>query len=115
MSLRTRLIAGLLVLAALGLVLLAGVTYAEQRHFLINRLDDQLELAVQPRPPRVMPGAGFGYAPPADVDGDGDGHGPNGPGGPAAGTWSIVRSASGGDRATCFSSYESTTAPTLPA
>ena len=32
MSLRARLIAGLLVLAALGLVLLAGVTYAEQRH-----------------------------------------------------------------------------------
>ena len=37
MSLRTRLIAGLLALAAVGLVLLAGVTYAEQRHFLMSR------------------------------------------------------------------------------
>ena len=32
MSLRTRLIAGLLALATVGLLLLAGVTYAEQRH-----------------------------------------------------------------------------------
>jgi len=33
-SLRARLIAGLLALAAVGLLVLAGVTYAEQRRFL---------------------------------------------------------------------------------
>ena len=36
MSLRARLVAGLLVLAAVGLSLLAGVTYAEQRSFLLS-------------------------------------------------------------------------------
>ena len=47
MSLRTRLIAGLLALAAVGLLLLAGVTYAEQRHFLLSRVDDQAKQAAQ--------------------------------------------------------------------
>jgi len=44
-SLRARLIAGLLVLAAAGLVLLAGITYAEQRAFLLSRVDQQARSA----------------------------------------------------------------------
>ncbi|HEX4690181.1 MAG TPA: HAMP domain-containing sensor histidine kinase [Solirubrobacteraceae bacterium] len=46
MSLRARLIAGLLVLAAVGLVVLAGVTYAEQRSFMLQRIDQQAATAV---------------------------------------------------------------------
>lgn len=46
MSLRARLVAGLLVLSALGLVLLAGITYAEQRSFLLERADEQARAAI---------------------------------------------------------------------
>jgi two-component system OmpR family sensor kinase len=46
MSLRARLIAGLLVLATVGLVLLGGVTYAEQRSFLLQRIDQQAATAI---------------------------------------------------------------------
>jgi two-component system OmpR family sensor kinase len=45
MSLRARLIAGLLVVAAAGLVLLASITYAEQRSFLLDRTDQQAAAA----------------------------------------------------------------------
>ena len=45
-SLRARLIAVLLVVAAAGLLVLAGVTYAEQRSFLLSRTDQQLESAL---------------------------------------------------------------------
>jgi two-component system OmpR family sensor kinase len=41
-SLRARLLAGLLVLAAAGLVTLAAVTYAEQRSFLYQRVEQQV-------------------------------------------------------------------------
>jgi two-component system, OmpR family, sensor kinase len=44
-SLRARLIAGLLALAAVGLLVLAGVTYAEQRRFLYDRVDQQARAA----------------------------------------------------------------------
>ena len=115
MSLRTRLIAGLLALAAIGLVLLAGVTYAEQRHFLISRVDDQARDAagwVKAGGPRPL--GGYGARPGFDPDGDGD-RGGGGPGGPAAGTWLIVRS-SEGDTPRCLGCYEGSTAtaPTLP-
>src|SRR3954452_23216290 len=46
MSLRARLIVGLLALAAVGLLALAAVTYAEQRNFLYDRVDDQTKAAV---------------------------------------------------------------------
>lgn len=116
MSLRTRLVAGLLVLAALGLVLLAGVTYAEQRHFLMQRVDDQLEMSAQRRPQGVFGGpGGLGYGQQAPPVGDNDKDDGHRPGGPAAGTWWITRPASGSDTATCVSCYSSTTAPTLPA
>ena len=48
MSLRTRLVAGLLALAAIGLLLLGGITYAEQRSFLLERVDQQARAAVFP-------------------------------------------------------------------
>jgi two-component system, OmpR family, sensor kinase len=44
-SLRARLIAGLLVVTAVGLVLLAAITYAEQRSFLVDRVDQQARSA----------------------------------------------------------------------
>jgi two-component system OmpR family sensor kinase len=44
-SLRTRVLASVLVLAAIGLVILAAVTYAEQSSFLENRLDREVETA----------------------------------------------------------------------
>jgi two-component system, OmpR family, sensor kinase len=40
-SLRARLVAAVLVIAAIGLVTLASITYAEQRSFQLKRIDDQ--------------------------------------------------------------------------
>ena len=40
-SLRARLVAGVVAVAAVGLVILAGVTYAEQRSFQLDRIDQQ--------------------------------------------------------------------------
>jgi two-component system, OmpR family, sensor kinase len=45
-SLRARLIAVLLVVAAVGLLALAGITYTEQRSFLYDRVDDQASRAI---------------------------------------------------------------------
>ena len=79
-SLRARLIAVLLVVAALGLLALAGITYTEQRSFLLERVDQQLG------------------GPPGDY-GDADDHRPPGGGGPdfgiPAGTYGERRDASG--------------------
>jgi len=41
LSLRARLVLGLLAIAAVGLVVLGGVTYASQRNFLQDRIDEQ--------------------------------------------------------------------------
>ena len=46
MSLRARLIIGLVSLAAIGLLLAGALTYAEQRSFLYERVDNQLDAAV---------------------------------------------------------------------
>src|SRR3954451_20345413 len=48
MSLRGRLIAALIALAAVGLITLAAVTYAEQRSFLFERVDQQARDAQRP-------------------------------------------------------------------
>ena len=48
-SLRARLIAVLLTVAAVGLLVLAAVTYAEQRSFLLERVDQQLGGRARPR------------------------------------------------------------------
>jgi two-component system OmpR family sensor kinase len=47
-SLRARLLAGVAVLVALGLTVGAVVTYAEQRSFLLDRVDQQVQSAVGP-------------------------------------------------------------------
>ena len=60
-SLRARLIAGLLALAAVGLLVLGGVTYAEQRSFLYDRIDQQTRSAL-PVVSRVLDEAGIGIA-----------------------------------------------------
>jgi two-component system, OmpR family, sensor kinase len=94
-SLRARLVAGLVALAAAGLVVLGGVTYAEQRSFLLDRLDQQVHGAVFPlseqldqRSPNL---------PERPQPGDGDRE--HGPGGGAAnfpyGTYGERRDANG--------------------
>jgi two-component system, OmpR family, sensor kinase len=45
-TLRSRLVAALLVVATAGLLTLGGITYAEQRSFLYSRVDDQAQAAV---------------------------------------------------------------------
>jgi two-component system, OmpR family, sensor kinase len=47
-SLRARLVAAVLALSAAGLLLLGGITYAEQRSFLFDRLDQQVRSAPGP-------------------------------------------------------------------
>jgi two-component system OmpR family sensor kinase len=47
-SLRARLVAGVVAVAAVGLIVLAGVTYAEQRSFQYDRVDGQVHAAVFP-------------------------------------------------------------------
>ncbi|MGA9856308.1 MAG: hypothetical protein WBQ18_00525, partial [Solirubrobacteraceae bacterium] len=48
MSLRVRLLAGMVVLVSAGLGVAAIVTYAEQRSFLLDRVDQQVRSAVVP-------------------------------------------------------------------
>lgn len=114
MSLRARLVIGLLTLAAVGLVALAGITYAEQRNFLMDRVDQQVRGAVH-MVPRLERSWGDGEL--GDDDHEGgprdDAGGP-----PPAGTWLYLRT-SGGKvlRALPVSRYETSTrssAPQLP-
>jgi two-component system, OmpR family, sensor kinase len=102
MSLRTRLIAALIVLAAAGLVTLAAVTYAEQRSFLFDRVDQQahdaqrgvsVELSGGPGvpPPGVRP-----PRPPSPRPGEPDGGEiGSGPQGLPRGTYGQLRDSSG--------------------
>ena len=90
-SLRARLLAGLLALTAAGMLIAGGVTYAEQRSFAYQRVDDQTRDA-----PFLLGRALDG----GDRD---DGPRPGGPGragdggplGPPAGTYGELRTASG--------------------
>src|SRR3954454_4987404 len=93
-SLRSRLLAAVLVLSAVGLLLLGAVTYVEQRSFQLKRIDQQVQAA----PPAVagaLASAGIG---PAVGDPDHDHGGPPG-GGPnirlALGTYGERRDPSG--------------------
>src|SRR3954447_7644233 len=82
-SLRARLLAAVLILSAVGLLLLAAITYAEQRSFLLDRIDAQARSA----PPAVAHAlADAGIAPRLpDADHDGRGGDRGGPGGPPPG------------------------------
>jgi two-component system, OmpR family, sensor kinase len=86
-SLRARVLASVLLLAAGGLVLLGAVTYAEQRSFLYDRVDQEVRSAGGPLS-RLLDSAGFLPAG-ADQAGPGGaglgGGGPDGAGGEAAG------------------------------
>jgi two-component system OmpR family sensor kinase len=91
-SLRGRLVAGVLALAAAGMLLVGGITYATQRSFQVSRVDAQLTAATQPLVSK------FGYDS-YDHD-DGPPHGPRegGPphgGGAPADTYGEVRDSSG--------------------
>jgi two-component system OmpR family sensor kinase len=122
-SLRTRLIAALIVLAAAGLVTLAAVTYAEQRSLLFERADQQTRdaqraVSIALASPSQVPLPGGGrppFAPPAPRDDDGRGSGPQGL---PAGTYGQLRNASGAVLSSTVvrSSYadEALPAPKLP-
>jgi len=80
-SLRARLMAGLLVLAAVGLVTLGVVTYTEQRSFLYDRADQQAQDAEPGVSQKLDANAAAlaGFPPPGDDDrypGPQQGHGP---------------------------------------
>ena len=62
-SLRARLIAVLLVVAAGGLLALAGITYAEQRSFLLERVDTQLSSAIPAMEHQLLGDRGRGGPP----------------------------------------------------
>jgi two-component system OmpR family sensor kinase len=84
-SLRARVLASVLLLAAAGLVALAAVTYAEQRSFLLGRIDQELRGA-GPALSRALDTAGFkpaGHGSPSD--GSGGDENPGGGGGPGGG------------------------------
>jgi two-component system, OmpR family, sensor kinase len=103
-SLRARVLASVLVLAALGLIALGAVTYAEQRSFLLGRIDQELR-GSGPALSHALDNAGFKPAggPPAFGGTLGDEDGPGrrgGPGGDAnlhlpPGTYGQRRTASG--------------------
>jgi two-component system OmpR family sensor kinase len=98
LSLRARLLAAVLVLTAAGLLLLAVITYAQQRHFLIQRVDDQARSAVVAvRGELAERGIGAGRG--AGDPGGGRRGGPPRGGGPGVGlppgTYGQLRDASG--------------------
>jgi len=90
-SLRARLLAAVLALTAAGLLLLGGITYAEQRSFLYDRLDQQLQSAPGPLHHALEEGD--------DPGGHGGRGGPPPGGGPGfglpQGTYAVHRDASG--------------------
>jgi two-component system OmpR family sensor kinase len=107
-SLRARLLAGLLALTAAGMLIAGAVTYAEQRSFLLQRVDEQTRDA-----PFVLGRALDG--------GDDDGPRPGGPGGndggplgPPAGTYGELRTASGTRSVTLPVGSGITAKPDLP-
>ena len=74
-SLRVRLLAAVLVIAALGMLLVGGITYAEQRSFQYQRIDDAAR-AAPPAAAHALAQDGVG---PAIDDHDGRNRGPDGP------------------------------------
>ena len=103
-SLRARVLASVLLLAALGLIALAAVTYAEQRSFLLGRIDQELR-GSGPALSHALDNAGFKPAGGAAIGGGalGDGDNQDRQGGPSGdanlnlppGTYGQRRTASG--------------------
>jgi two-component system OmpR family sensor kinase len=71
LSLRTRLTAALLVVAAVGMVVVGAVIYAEQRSFLLDRADDDARAAIPPLTVQLggNPGPGAPGGPPPGGNG----------------------------------------------
>ncbi len=122
-SLRARLVTGLVVLAAIGLLLLGAITYAEQRSFLLDRVDQQAR-AAGPAVARTFDQQNIyvpGAAPngPGGPDGGPDGRGGGGPIGADAnlppGTYGELRDASGAVVGHVVLSYSGLAAPQIPA
>jgi two-component system OmpR family sensor kinase len=92
-SLRARLLAAVLALTACGMLLVGGITYAEQRSFLYDRVDQQVTAAIPPvarELDQLRGGPGGGYD---DRDDHRPGGGPNL--GIPAGTYGQKRDADG--------------------
>jgi two-component system OmpR family sensor kinase len=81
MSLRARLLIGLVALVAAGLVTVGAVTYTEQRSFLLKRIDQEASAAV-PKISSHFAGLGDGGQPPPRPAGAPAGFGGGGHGGP---------------------------------
>jgi two-component system, OmpR family, sensor kinase len=121
-SLRARLLVAVLVLAAAGLALVGAITYAEQRSFQLQQVDDRVR-AAPPAVARALGDAGVG---PKLGDRDRDRDHRGGPGGPPGGgpeplvpqgTYGERRDASGRvlGRKTFDYGQEITGSPKLPA
>jgi two-component system, OmpR family, sensor kinase len=110
-SLRARLLVAVLAITAVGLLLLGGITYFEQRSFELDRVDQQARTAG----PVV---AGSLRRPAADLDdGPRGGEGPPPGVGPPPGTYGQIRDAAGTVLARGVFAYgqEITADPALPA
>jgi two-component system OmpR family sensor kinase len=121
-SLRARLVAMLLAIAAVGLIVLATITYATQRSFLEQRVDDQARAgqgAVLP----ALEAAGVavphdgdddgGHRPPRRGIGDGDGDGGPDRGLPP-GTYAQLRGPGGQSLGQVLLGYDDTENPSPP-
>jgi two-component system OmpR family sensor kinase len=125
-SLRARLLACLLVLAAVGLLIAGSVTYAEQRSFLLDRVDQQVKSALLPLSHqldvqlRPSPDSGPATGGRGDGGARGAGFGPPGPKdvNPPPGTYGQRRSATGkvlGSTTFDYSQSSSSSVPDIPA
>jgi two-component system, OmpR family, sensor kinase len=112
-SLRGRLVAGVLALAAAAMLVVGGVTYAEQRSFQLSRVDSQLSDATIPLANELAGKIGGG----GDYDHDGPHHGGPPPGGGApSDTYGQLRDEGGRVLASGFlGPVDHATAPSLPA
>ena len=87
-SLRGRLVAGVVALAAIGMLLVGGITYASQRNFLLDRVDTQLASALPAIEHEITdPGGGFRNK--------GGGNGPRPGGGAPTDTYGELRTETG--------------------
>jgi two-component system OmpR family sensor kinase len=112
-SLRGRLVAGVLVLAAAGMLIVGGVTYASQRSFQLSRVDEQLSDATFPLTQELAGQLGGDH----DYDHDGRHGGGPPPGGAApSDTYGELRDANGNVLARSFlGPVTNRRPPTLPA
>jgi two-component system OmpR family sensor kinase len=109
-SLRGRLVAGVLALAAAGLIALAAVTYFEQRSFLLDNVDGQVRSAQ-----KAVDGLLNGGYDPGPFGGHGGPHGGPPPDLAPTGTYVERRPTDGGDWTGTFVGYRTGGTLALPA